>query len=105
MKKMKNEAKVKKSELCGIEFFSQKECKRFLALNPMLQMATRLIAGNRILILAKMPGFPTRDILEIYNSQGRTIGKLIGPDALLFTYQIRLTEAGEIGGYHPEAFL
>ena len=91
-------------ELCGIEFFSRKEYKRFLALNPLLQASIKLVSKNKVIVLAQMRGFPTRDIAEFFDSKGRTIGKFIGPDALQWTYQIRFTEPGEAGGYSPEAF-
>ena len=51
------------------------------------------------MILAMLKDFPTRDIAEFFDSDGRTIGKFIGPDALEWTYQIRLEPVIEQGNW------
>jgi hypothetical protein len=67
----------------------------------MLQATTTLVAGNNVIVLTQMREFPTRDVTEFFDSKGRTIAKFIGPDALQWPYQIRLTEPGEAGGSVP----
>ena len=79
---MKIDTRAPKPELCGIEFFSRKRYKEFIRLNPLLQNTARLTAENHIMILVMLKDSPTRGISEFYDSDGRAIGKFIGPDAL-----------------------
>lgn len=100
---MKSE-KTEKSELCGIEFRTTRDFKRFLALNPMLQAAHTLTSGRFRIIVFTCANFPTRDSQEIFSNTGRHVATFIGPDALEYTWQIKLGGPGEPGGYRPEAF-
>jgi hypothetical protein len=86
---------VNDDELCGIEFFSRQHYEEFLAVNSTLRRTTTLTAGNNVIILMRMADFPTRDVRDLFDTEGRAIGKLIGPDALQWTYQIQLAEPGE----------
>jgi hypothetical protein len=91
-------------ELCGIEFPSEKELERFLVRNPQMHDTTMLSAGEWRILVFLCADFPTRECSEIFSPAGKHLATFIGPDALEYTYQIKLGAPGEPGGYRPEAF-
>jgi hypothetical protein len=75
-------------ELCGIEFSSEANYQRFVKRNPQFADTTTLYAGHYTIVVFKSQDFPTRDVLELFDTTGRQVAKFIGPDALKLTYQI-----------------
>jgi hypothetical protein len=93
-----------KTELCAIEFSSSKDYEEFVKGNPTLANSQTLQAGPYILIFVLMSDFPTRDIEERFDSQGRLRAKFIGPDALSSGFiKSALLPPGEEKGFRPEA--
>jgi hypothetical protein len=65
---------------------------------------TILSAGKCRLLVFLSSDFPTRECCEVFTPVGKHLATFIGPDAMEYTYQIKLGAPGEPGGYRPEAF-
>lgn len=77
-------------ELCGVEFQSAQDLRDFKRRNPEYLRYPALTNGQSLVVLFYCRDYPTRDIEEIYNSDGSLYAIFIGPDALKDTYQIML---------------
>lgn len=76
------------SPLCGIEFSTTNNLKKFLRLNPALSHTTCLQVGEVKILLFRTSDFPIRDTQELFDRNGCLFARLLGPDALEFIYDI-----------------
>jgi hypothetical protein len=91
-------------ELCGIELQTDNDLRCFQRVNPWSCDTTLLASGPYRILVFKCSNFPTRGVEEVFDHSGKHCATFIGPDALEYTYQIKLGAPGEAEGCRPEAF-